>query len=48
MRFGEMIANTVALVFLTCFVLGFFYVFGQPLWREGSVRMVLVPRRAST
>ncbi|KAA3441691.1 polymerase [Mesorhizobium sp. SARCC-RB16n] len=42
MQLGEIIANTLAILLLVCFLAGTFFLFGQPLWPRQHARMVII------
>ncbi|MEI9411782.1 polymerase [Mesorhizobium sp. Cs1299R1N1] len=43
MQLGEIIANTLAVLLLVCFLASTFFLFGKPLWPEQHARMVIIP-----
>ncbi|TIU48786.1 MAG: polymerase [Mesorhizobium sp.] len=42
MQLGEIIANTLAIFLLVCFLASTFFLFGKPLWPEQHARMVII------
>ncbi|TJX32889.1 MAG: polymerase, partial [Mesorhizobium sp.] len=42
MQLGEIIANTLAVFLLVCFLASTFFLFGKPLWPEQHARMVII------
>ncbi|TPL95951.1 polymerase [Mesorhizobium sp. B2-3-10] len=42
MRLGEIIANTLAILLLVCFLASTFFLFGKPLWPEQHARMIII------
>ncbi|MBZ9743542.1 MULTISPECIES: polymerase [unclassified Mesorhizobium] len=42
MQLGEIVANTLAILLLVCFLASTFFLFGKPLWPEQHARMVII------
>ncbi|ESY89874.1 polymerase [Mesorhizobium australicum] len=42
MQLGEIIANTLAILLLVCFLASTFFLFGKPLWPEQHARMIII------
>ncbi|TGV90180.1 polymerase [Mesorhizobium sp. M2D.F.Ca.ET.145.01.1.1] len=42
MQLGDIIANTLVILLLVCFLASTFFLFGKPLWPEQHARMVII------